>query len=89
MAFKATSDNVILLMEHKEKTTEAGLVIPQGAVPLPDIAEVVSVGPDVEGINEGDNVVFKHGLAYAVEIAGVKYIQVPVAGIVAVLDKKN
>ena len=87
MAFRATDSNVILLMEHKEKTTETGLVIPQGAVPLPDVAEVIAVGPYVDEIQVGDTVVFKHGTAYAVEIEGVKYIQVPDTGIVAILER--
>jgi len=89
MAFNATSNNVIVRIEHKDKTTESGLVIPQGAVPLPDIAEVISVGPDVTGINVGDNIVFKHALAYAVEIEGEKYVNVPTEGVLAILCEDN
>jgi len=85
MAFNATADNVIIKLEQEDKKTASGLVIPQGAGPLPDVAEVIAVGPDVETVKPGDSVVFKHNMAHGVEIEGVKYVHVPLAGIVAVL----
>jgi co-chaperonin GroES (HSP10) len=85
MAFNATADNVIIQLEQEDKTTASGLVIPQGTGPLPDVAQVIAVGPDVSTVNPGDMVVFKHNMAHGVEIEGGKYVHVPLAGIVAII----
>lgn len=94
MGFQATSDLVILKLDHSEKTTESGLVIAERGDKPPKHGTVVSVGPgayDSFGqlipmpVKVGDEVVFAHSSAYGIEVEGEKYVTVPLSGILAIM----
>jgi len=58
MSFKPLMDRVLVELVEKEKKTESGIIIPDTAKEKPQNGKVVSVGEDVELVQEGDEILF-------------------------------
>ena len=95
MAFNALEDKVIIKIAKVEETTQGGLYIPDSATALPDIGEVVAVGPgrpDMNGnliptgIKVGDKVMFTRRAAQKVEIEDEEYLVFLVEHILALVE---
>lgn len=54
MSIRPLKDNIIVERIKKEEVTSGGIVLPGGDREEADKALVVAVGPEVEGINVGD-----------------------------------
>lgn len=54
MAIRPLKDNIVVERIKKEEVTLGGIVLPGGDREEADKALVVAVGPEVEGINIGD-----------------------------------
>lgn len=97
MPFESVEDRVILKLDHSEKTTDLGIVLPQTRE-HPNRGTVVAVGPgrtnsfgivipmDVE---VGDEVLFERSLASGVKLDGDEYVTVPSAGILGIFKEQN
>ena len=95
MSAVPTEDRVFLKLEHSDKTTESGFIIPAESQPLPDQGEVIAVGPGrytssgvhiPMDVQVGDIVVFNKDMAYGIKIDGEDYVTVPSLGILAIID---
>jgi len=58
MSFKPLMDRVLAELVEEERKTESGIIIPDTAKEKPQKGKVVSVGGDVELIQEGDEILF-------------------------------
>ncbi len=58
MSFKPLMDRVLAELVEDERKTESGIIIPDTAKEKPQKGKVVSVGEDVELIQEGDEILF-------------------------------
>jgi chaperonin GroES len=92
-AIQPLLDRVFLVLDHADKVTESGLVVPQREIP--NVGTVVAVGPgwiDANGntvpldLKPGDKVVFEKNSAYGTEVDGEKYVTVPSSGILAIVE---
>jgi chaperonin GroES len=90
-----TEDRVILKLDHSDKTTDSGFIIPASSQPVPNQGEVMAVGPGKINrfgvlipmdIKVGDMVVFSKEKAYGIEIDNEPYVTVTSDGILAVID---
>jgi chaperonin GroES len=90
-----TEDRIILKLDHSDKTTESGFIIPAESQPLPNQGEVVAVGPGrytssgvhiTMNVQVGDIVVFNKDMAYGIKLEGEDYVTVPSLGILAIVD---
>jgi chaperonin GroES len=92
MAFESFEDRVILKLDHSDKVTDAGIVLPQ-LREHPNRGVVVAAGPGrtntygvfipVE-VEVGDEVLFERGMASGVKLEGEEYVTVPAAGILGI-----
>lgn len=53
------SDKVVAKLKVEEKKAAGGLYLPDSAKEKPSTAVIESVGPDVKGLNAGDEIIFK------------------------------
>lgn len=58
MGFKPLANRVLIERQEETNTTASGIIIPGNAKEKPLQGKVKAVGPDVEGIKDGDTVVF-------------------------------
>lgn len=81
MNIKPLFDRVVLKkIEPAEETTASGLILPDSAKEKPEYAEVVAVGPGIEGddgvkmvVNIGDRVIVSKYAGTEVKIDDVEY----------------
>ena len=52
---KPVADRILIKMKEQEETTKSGIILSSGAKEKPQIAEVIEVGPGIQG-NEGKEV---------------------------------
>ena len=90
-----TDDRVILKLDHSDKVTQSGFIVPSREVP--NQGEVVAVGAGRYNSNGvlipmdvkvGDVVVFEHSMAYGIELDGESYVTLPQAGILAIMENE-
>ena len=55
---KPLGDRVVLKQQEAEEKTKSGIILPDSAKEKPQAAVVVSVGPDVDQVKEGDKVIY-------------------------------
>ena len=65
---------VLLEMENAPEKTESGLLLPEEAREKMNVGKVVSVGPDVEGLNLDDRVIYRQYSGTKVEWLGIEYM---------------
>ncbi|CUV65748.1 chaperone Hsp10, Cpn10 chaperonin GroES, small subunit of GroESL [Sulfurovum sp. enrichment culture clone C5] len=58
MGFKPLANRVLVERQEETNTTASGIIIPGNAKEKPLQGKAIAVGPDAEGIKEGDVVVF-------------------------------
>ena len=56
---KPLADRVVAIKEEAKAQTASGLYLPEDAKEKPVVAKVVAVGPDVQQIKVGDQIVYK------------------------------
>ena len=54
-----------IYIKRDDKSRTGTILLPDNAAPESVNFVVVSVGPDVKGITEGDTVIIRHGATYA------------------------
>ena len=86
MSMKPLGDRVVLKQQEAEEKTKSGIILPDSAKEKPQAAVVVSVGPDVDQVKEGDKVIYSRYAGNDVELDGEKYIIVKQNDIHAVVE---
>ena len=84
-------DNIVIKRLEAEEKTQGGIILASSAKEVPQVAEVIAVGPGLEGDEEikiygGEKVIFKKYGGTEIEYNGEEYIIVPYGDILAVLD---
>ena len=64
----------LLEMENAPEKTESGLLLPEEAREKMNVGKVVAVGPDVEGLNLDDRVIYRQYSGTKVEWLGIEYM---------------
>jgi co-chaperonin GroES (HSP10) len=62
---KALKDNIVVAEVAEQNQTAGGIILTQDLASGSKPAKVVAVGPDVEHVKEGDQIVIKWGEAVA------------------------
>ena len=91
---RVTQDRVVLEIKEREKSTKAGIILPNLSEEKSQIAKVVAVGegglPDGKEmkmkVKVGDNVLFAKYSGTEIEEDGKKYLIVRQADILAILE---
>ena len=65
---------VLLEMENAPEKTESGLLLPEEAREKMNVGKVVATGPDVEGLNLDDRVIYRQYSGTKVEWLGLEYM---------------
>ena len=65
---------VLLEMENAPEKTESGLLLPEEARETMNVGKVVAIGPDVEGLNLDDRVIYRQYSGTKVEWLGIEYM---------------
>ena len=65
---------VLLEMENAPEKTESGLLLPEEAREKMNVGKVVAIGPDVEGLNLDDRVIYRQYRGTKVEWLGIEYM---------------
>ncbi|RPG73296.1 MAG: co-chaperone GroES [Euryarchaeota archaeon TMED192] len=65
---------VLLEMENAPEKTESGLLLPEEAREKMNVGKVVAIGPDVEGLNLDDRVIYRQYSGTKVEWLGIEYM---------------
>ena len=65
---------VLQEMENAPEKTESGLLLPEEAREKMNVGKVVAVGPDVEGLNLDDRVIYRQYSGTKVEWLGIEYM---------------
>lgn len=86
MILKPLFSNVLVEVESKKETTTSGLVIPENAdLDAPQTGKVISVGPDVKCVKEGDTIVYKRFAPDEVKIDEQTHLLVSESDIIAIV----
>ena len=88
---KPLGDNVLVKRLEAEEKTKGGIILASSAKEEPQVAEILEIGPGteevkMEGINKGDQVIFKKYGGTDVEYQEEEYIILPYSAILAVVD---
>ena len=62
------------VLENAPEKTESGLLLPEEAREKMNVGKVVAVGPDVEGLNLDDRVIYRQYSGTKVEWLGIEYM---------------
>ena len=85
MKLKPMADNILLKQNEAEETTSFGIILATTNKEKPAIYEVVSVGPDVKGVANGDKVVVGNFVGNDIKLDGVDYKFVKLEDVLAVV----
>ena len=85
MKLKPMADNILLKQTEAEETTSFGIILATTNKEKPAIYEVVSVGPDVKGVANGDKVVVGNFVGNDIKLDGVDYKFVKLEDVLAVV----
>ena len=86
---KPLSDRLVLKKEEHKEKTEAGIYIPQGAIPEEAIAIVMGKGSTVsDDLSVGDKVLYKEYSAVDVTVDKESLLIVKEEDIIAVVEEK-
>ena len=85
MKLKPMADNVLLKQNEAQETTVAGIILATTNKEKPAIYEVVSVGPDVKGVANGEKVVVGNFVGSDIKLDGVDYKFVKLEDVLAVV----
>lgn len=81
---------VVIKRVEAESKTQGGIILTSSAQEIPQVAEVLAVGPGTDDVqilvNVGDRVIFKKYGGTEVEYNGQELIILPYLDILAVLD---
>ena len=73
MKLKPMADNILLKQTEAEETTSSGIILATTNKEKPAIYEVMSAGPDVKGIKDGDKVVVGQFTGTDMKLDGEEY----------------
>ena len=83
-------DNVVIKRLEPEEKTKGGIILTSATKEVPQIAEVLAVGPGTDDttmeVEVGEKVVFKRYGGTEIEMDGEELIIVPQSDILAVLE---
>ncbi|MBR2309943.1 MAG: co-chaperone GroES [Oscillospiraceae bacterium] len=85
MKLKPMADNILLKQTEAEETTSFGIILATTNKEKPAIYEVVSVGPDVKGVANGEKVVVGNFVGSDIKLDGVDYKFVKLEDVLAVV----
>jgi len=83
---KPLGKRVIIKKIAAEEKTASGIMLPTQAVEKPQIAEVLSVGEEVETVKAGDKVLFKKYVGTEVKYQGEELTVCDYEDILAILE---
>ena len=80
-------DYVVIKRMEAEQKTQGGIILTSASQEVPQVAEVLAVGPEVEVlVNVGDKVVFKKYGGTDIDYNGEELIILPAIDILGVLE---
>ena len=85
MSMKPLGDRVVLKQQEAEEKTKSGIILPDRAKEKPQAAVVVSVGPDVDQVKEGDKVIYTEYAGTEVKYQEEEYTIVDQKDIIAIV----
>lgn len=87
MKIKPLGKNIFITSNKEmEKETESGIILPDNMEKAPSVkGKVVFVGPEVEGIEPGNNILFRKYSPDSIEIDEEKYLVAEEDDIIAIL----
>ena len=85
MKLRPMADNILLKATEAEETTSFGIILATTNKEKPAIYEVVSVGPDVKGVANGEKVVVGNFVGSDIKLDGVDYKFVKLEDVLAVV----
>ncbi len=74
MGFKPLANRVLVERQEETNTTASGIIIPDNAKEKPLQGKIKAVGPDADGIKEGDMVVFAKYSGTEITIDNIEYL---------------
>ena len=85
MSMQPLGDRVVLKQQEAEEKTKSGIILPDSAKEKPQAAVVVSVGPDVDQVKEGDKVIYTEYAGTEVKYQEEEYTIVDQKDIIAIV----
>ena len=85
MSMKPLGDRVVLKQQEAEEKTKSGIILPDSAKEKPQAAVVVSVGPDVDQVKEGDKVIYTEYAGTEVKYQEEEYTIVDQKDVIAIV----
>ena len=85
MSMKPLGDRVVLKHQEAEEKTKSGIILTDSAKEKPQAAVVVSVGPDVDQVKEGDKVIYTEYAGTEVKYQEEEYTIVDQKDIIAIV----
>ena len=85
MSMKPLGDRVVLKQQEAEEKTKSGFILTDSAKEKPQAAVVVSVGPDVDQVKEGDKVIYTEYAGTEVKYQEEEYTIVDQKDIIAIV----
>lgn len=84
---KPLEDFVVLSFEKEEKTTKSGIILTTEEKDKPAMGKVLAVGPKVEHLQKGDEVIYQSYAGTKVKFEGIEYLIIQAKNILAIVEK--
>lgn len=85
-SIRATTDRVIVVPSQPEEVTSGGLYLPEVARETQTQGTVISVGPGVEDLSEGDEIIYTAHAGASIKHEGVEHFSLFKGEIIAVIS---
>jgi chaperonin GroES len=85
-SIRATTDRIIVLPDAAESTTSFGLVLPPVAQGTQTQGTVVSVGQGVDGVEDGDTVIYTEHAGASIQHEGTEHFSLHKGEVLAVVS---
>lgn len=79
-------DKILLKQEKADDVSKGGIIIPQSVHRESLLAQVISIGPDVEDVNVGERVIFEKQSGISVNVDNEDYVIVSEEDVTAIYE---
>lgn len=83
---KPVADYIVAAVEEAATKTASGLYLPSASQEKPKVANVLAVGPAVQGVKKGDKIVYKSYSQTEIKVDGKEYLLVQEQDVLATVE---
>jgi chaperonin GroES len=89
LGYKPLGTRILVLQDAAAEKTATGIIIPDTAKILTEIAEVIEIGKEVDAVKVGDKISYREHAGRAIKLKGVDYLLMNQMDAEGIFDKEK